>query len=212
MKAMSNDKQRLNTKTGIMLAILLLTGLTGCNSVRLESSSDPAFADRAIGKTMILGVSDRLCECRKYEEYFVDVLKNIGVDAVSCHALLQSTNDVDEAVLVDALVTNGFKSIIVTRLVAEQDRSQFVHMPGAPDYYDDFYGFYSAGTSHELGYVQHVQEFSLESNLYDVQSRRLIWSGHKSVYDTHSEMSNIKGVVKAIVKDLKEKGLLTEAL
>ena len=57
-------------------------------------------------------------------------------------------------------------------------------------------------------YVDNIMEYILEANLYDVKSRKLVWTGQKSVYDTKSEKSNIKEVVAAIIKDLKKKGLL----
>lgn len=213
MKVMKKVKSPMHTIIRILPGFLLLAAWTGCSSVRMESYSDPEFEDRPIGKTMVLGVSDRMSTSREYEDFFVDSLTELGVDAVSCHALLQPTNAVNQAVLVEALEANGFKSIIVTRLVAERDHSQYVTMsPASPEEYGDYYRFYDYGISHEVGYVDHIREFILESNLYDVQSRQLIWTASKSIYDTHSDTSNIKGVVKAIVKDLDKKHILTGRL
>ena len=51
-------------------------------------------------------------------------------------------------------------------------------------------------------------EFELETNLYDVKSKKLVWTGRKIIYDDRSDLTNLKNVIKAIIKDLGKKDLL----
>jgi hypothetical protein len=51
-------------------------------------------------------------------------------------------------------------------------------------------------------------EFDLESNLYEVNSEKLIWTGRKTVYDDASALENIKTVIQSVVADLRKQGML----
>ena len=51
-------------------------------------------------------------------------------------------------------------------------------------------------------------EFDLETNLYEVDSEKLIWTGKKTVYDDYSDLENIETVIKGVVKDLRKQGMI----
>jgi hypothetical protein len=48
----------------------------------------------------------------------------------------------------------------------------------------------------------------LETNIYDVARRKLIWSARSETFDPSSERSLVKGLVKAVTNDLREQGML----
>jgi hypothetical protein len=188
--------------TGLIVA----TGLTACTMTRMTSWSDPAFKNRPIGKTMVLGIPEEGSTSQRYEGYFVEKLQEQGVDGTSCYSLLQPTEIITEEELVQYLQQHGYDSILVTRIVGERDHAQVASGGSYPSYYGDYYGFYSHTMTHT--YVDNIMEYILETNLYDVESRKLVWTGQKSVYDIQSENSNIKDVVAAIIRDLRKKNLL----
>jgi uncharacterized protein YceK len=184
--------------------------LAGCSTVKIHSWADPEIESRKIGKTMVLGVAESDSLCREYEILFVDSLTEVGVDAHSFHALLQKADPVTEEVFAAALQENGYDSIIVTRKLSEVDRQQAVPVGYYPSYYGNYYGYYSHAfsLSYDTAYVQSFMEFELETNLYDVKTKKLVWTGRCTVYDDRTDRTNMKGVIKGIIKDLGEKGLL----
>ena len=186
--------------------LIMLAGLTGCFTTKITSWSDPAFENRPIGKTMVLGISETGSTSQRYEGYFVEKLQEQGIDGTSCYSLLQPTDVITEEQLVQYLQEHNYDSILVTRLLDERDHTQVSTTGSYPSHYGDYYGYYSYGMTQT--YVDNIMEYILETNLYDVKSRKLVWTGQKSVYDTNSEKSNIKEVVGVIIKDLKKKGLL----
>ena len=190
----------------VTAGLLVTVGLTACTTSKLTSWSDPAFENRPIGKTMVLGIPEEGSTSQRYEGYFVEKLLEQGIDGTSCHTLMKPTDVISEEQLVQYLQKYGYDSILVTRLMDERDHTQVSSMGSYPSHYGDYYGFYSYGMSQT--YVDNIMEYILETNLYDVKSRKLVWTGQKSVYDTKSEKSNIKEVVAVIIKDLKKKGLL----
>jgi len=140
----------------------------------------------------------------------VERLTEVGVEAHSLHALLQKTDPVSEEVLAAALLENNYDSILVTHKLSETDRQQVVNTGYYPSYYGNYYGYYSRAysLSYSTAYVQSFMEFELETNLYDVKTKKLVWTGRCIVYDDRSDQTNMKSIIKGVIKDLGKNGQL----
>ena len=194
----------------ICISIAIVCLLASCHTIRVHSWMDPAFKDRKIGKTMVLGVAESDSVSRQYEALFAERLTEVGVEAYSLHALLQKTDPVSEEALVAALQEHGYSSVLVTRKLSETERGQVVTTGYYPAHYGNYYGYYSYGyaLTYNTAYVQSFLEFELETNLYDVRTKKLIWTGRTVVYDDRPDFTNMKGIIKGVVKDLERKGLV----
>ena len=194
----------------ICISILTACLLASCNTVKVHSWMDPQFEGRKIGKTMVLGVAESDSISRQYEALFVERLTELGVDTQSLHALIQKTDPVSEEALMTALKEHNYDSILVTRKLSETERQQVVTTGYYPSHYGNYYGYYSHAysLSYNTATVQSFLEFELETNLYDVKTEKLVWTGRKIVYDDRSDLTNMKGIIKGVVKDLSKKGLL----
>jgi hypothetical protein len=197
-------------KSILLLASFVTCLLASCNTVKVHSWTDPEFAGRSIGKTMVLGVADSDSVSRQYEALFVDHLAESGIKADSLHALLQKTDPVSEEALVAALQKHNYDSILVTRKLSETERQQVVTTGYYPSHYRSYYGYYSHAytLSYNTAYVQSFLEFELETNLYDVKTQKLVWTGRTIIYDDRSDQTNMKGIIKGVVKDLGKQDLL----
>ena len=196
----------------VILSALLLTFLAACSTVKVDSWSAPEATNRKMGKTAILAIADSDALARQYEDIFVQALSEKGVQASALHTVMNISGKLTKETLTAALKKNGYTSIIITRKLSEAEQKQ-VHSTFMPTYYDDYYGYYAHYyPAFPMGYNStqsySFTEFSLESNLYDVQTQKLIWSGRQIVYDDRSDESNLKGMVKGLVKDLAKKGML----
>lgn len=194
----------------IYLALITASLLASCNSIKVHSWMDPQFEGRAIGKTMVLGVAESDSLSRQYEALFVEYLTEADVAVDSLHALVQKTDPVSEAALVAALQEKGYDSILVTRKLSETERQQTITTGYYPSHYGNYYGYYSHAytLSYNTASVQSFLEFELETNLYDVKTKKLVWTGRKIVYDDRSDLTNMKTIIKGVVKDLEKNGLL----
>ena len=194
-----------------LLAVSALGMLSACNTANVQSWTDPQFKGRPIGKTMILGVVEDADVCREYESLFAGRLLELGVTAASLHAdHITSSGKVSKDALTTLLKQEGFDSIIITRLVSQQQGKQFYSTNRYPSYYGNYYGYYdnSFGLSSSKTETRTFMEFDLETNLYEVDSEQLIWTGKKTVYDDSSDLENIKAVIKGVVNDLHKQGMI----
>ena len=108
------------------------------------------------------------------------------------------------------VLSNKFDSIIVTSVLSEDDRQQMIATgytatPNMGGYRGGYWGGYgmSYSLNPNMALVSNSTTFEIESNLFDVPSQKLVWSGRNEVFDGDSPMKNIKKVVKSVFGELK---------
>lgn len=189
--------------------ILLI--LVGCSTLSMDTWSDPEISERPLGKVMVLAIAEQATTCRLFEGHFTEQLAARGVDAVSGHVVLPADEDLSREQLEAALKEGGYDSLVLTRLLNESIRNQVVHAGYTTSYpagYGHYYDYYAYGVIEPVTYVDSYMEYRLETNVFDVQTGKMVWGGTMSVYDTSSEKKNIKKVVNGVIRDLEKKRLL----
>ena len=73
-----------------------------------------------------------------------------------------------------------------------------------------YFGFYRSRFSyaHDPGYSSTSTTVRLETNLYDVKTEKLIWSGQSETFSRDSKDQIIKDVIKAVINDLQKNKLI----
>jgi hypothetical protein len=199
-----------------IFSVLLFGGLTSllltsCSSLTDQSWTNPDFEGRKLGKTMVMGLADSKGLTAQYEAMFINGLATYGVSAQSMQAEFPQIDLYNKEKIVGLLQTNRFDSILVTRLLSSDDRQRQSVGSFIPTLDDSAWGnvqiyVFAPNTS----YVQNLMEYVLETNLYDVRSKQLIWSGRKSVYDDSSDLENLKKVIRSVMEDLRNNKMLTD--
>ena len=192
--------------TSSKLVLIGVVGLlTGCGMLHVDSWVNPEYPSRPVGKIMILGIGKTVEISRQYENLFIDRLTKLGVEADSMHRYVCREDLVTEDEIVEILKEHACDSIIITRLLAEKER----HYVGGgyPDHYWHYYGFYS--NAFDARTVESLVEYDLETNLYDVETRSLVWSGREVVYSDRPAQSNMKDVIKALLKSLQHANMVS---
>ena len=184
--------------------------ITGCSSLQIDSWTDPAAKGRPMGKAMVVGVTDSEALQRQYEGLFVEHLKQAGVEAMASSDHFPADTRLEKEPLQEKLAGEGVTSLLVTRVIDEKEKAQYVAPVSYPSSYNSFFGYYrySFDYVHSPGYVNTYVEIHLETNLYDVETGKLVWSGRKKITDDRSDKKNMEQVIKATVKDLQKNGLL----
>ena len=73
-----------------------------------------------------------------------------------------------------------------------------------------YFGFYHSRYSyaHDPGYSSTSTTVRLETNLYDVKTEKLIWSGKSKTWSKDSKDQIINDVIKAVIDDLQNNKLI----
>jgi hypothetical protein len=183
-----------------------------CTTIRVKSWKSPDVSERPIGKTMVLAIAPNTELCRKYESLFLSRFGEVGVEALSLADLGEPYEKLEKEKLVALLQNNDFDSILVTRVMAlgdQQEVGPFNNLPPSYGTYSDFY-FEVYVDPYLMGRDQIFMEYHLETNLYDVPSQKLVWTGRNVIYDNRSDNDNLSGIIRSVIRDLERKDLLQE--
>lgn len=198
-----------------------MIGLFSCNSTKVTSSwkTDEAAA-ASFKKIIVLGIikdKDRALR-QELETQLVSYLKEQGYDA---HAALQEYGPKafarsGEEAIVQKLKNSGYDAVLTTVLLDKTKEHNYnpgtVSYQPVGTYYNRFRRYYSTvyDRVYTPGYYSTSTNFFLESNLYDVNSGKLIYSVQSKAFDPSSATTLGNDYAKTIIRDMKKNGLLVK--
>ena len=183
--------------------------MSGCASTKVgETWVSETHTGGPVSDVLVIGVTDQETIRRVYEDKFVQQLSAIGVDAVSSADALaiHAGNKVEKEDVLEVVRKYGNDAVLITHLVSEEKKEVY-HPPryygGYYDYYDYAYDF-----SYQQGYYTTDTIIRLETNLYDVQTEKPIWSGQSRTWNPSSDEKLIDEVIETVIKSMQESNLL----
>jgi len=205
-----------------LLLLLSLTGLMiACaTSTQLRKSwSDPSLANNPVkpfNKVLVIVKARNDMYKRPAEDQLVAQIKK--GNAVPSYTYLTPA-DTAQKELVEKLIKDGFDGVIMMRVKAVVQTETI--NPGTS--YSTWYGYsspygYSSGVSYELGSyernatsnvdVNSAKDYIIETNIYSLESKMLLWSGVTASMSAKKIDPAIKGIVDTIRKELQKKGFI----
>lgn len=196
----------------IMAAVLFLTACATPTRITAVWTDNPKTFPE-VGSVVVFATVNDLEARMKAEMALSQQLTVEGLEAVpgmkmfSPDFLKQS----DHSNAVSAVLKEkGVDAVMMVSVKRVDQEENFVPGPyyGNPYYYR-FYGPYGGWND---GYVSTSTEILLETNIYDVNTDKLLYKSQSRTVDPSSVDDTIDSYVPVIIKDLKTKGLLPEKL
>ena len=192
---------RTTTKLFGALFILMLFFMTSCASTKVTGEwKDPNFTAKQFKKILVMGIAKQPDDRILYEDEFVRQLKAKGVMATSSHTLIDRDNMWDKATIVQTVKSKEFDSVIITRVVDAQARQQNYYKYNMYDYYSRF-----ASPSRT---TVNQQKFGFESNLYDAETEKLVFSLFSDTYAQNNIKKRLGSYINTVVNKLVQNNLL----
>ena len=203
------------TKPFCALSIFLLLFMTSCASTKVVSEwKNPDLTAKKYKKIMVIGVAKQPDRRRSYEDEFVRQLQAKGVMAISSHTLIPRDKMRDRATIAQNIEGMGIDGVIITRLMELKDKKQFFGERDRVPYdkHNNMYEYYnssfviapSSGASNPTNY----QKFGFESNLYDTESEKLVFSLSSNTYAQDNIDKRLGSYIKTVVNKLSQHNLL----
>ena len=189
-----------------MVAVLLTVACSGTDltTKRIE----PTDTLKPVSDILVILVADKDETRRFFEDRFVAAFKSVGVDAIGSADAIPMPSDLElgkEAIL-QAVEKYESDAVLITHLAdieyAESRSRANPQEYGFHSYYGFLYRYY-----HDPGYSRTYSTIVLETNLFDVQTEKLIWSGQTKSMD-RAKKEVINDVISLVVRDLMNKKLL----
>jgi hypothetical protein len=184
--------------------------MAACSTTKLtETKVYPDFHGHRVSDILVITVTDKEDVRKSFENTFVQQLKDAGVDAVSSIDVIPIPPDqkLEKREILKAVEKYKNDAVIITHLVGVKTRE--VYHPPERRYYG-YYGYYGSvyDYAYEPGYYSEDTFVLLETNLFDVQTEKPIWSGQSETWNPESTHQVIDEVIKVVIDELKRYNLL----
>jgi hypothetical protein len=104
--------------------------------------------------------------------------------------------------ILDAVHQNNNDAVIITHVIGKEEKDSYTR---ADIDRNRFFGFYRSRyrSAHSPGYASTSTTVRLETNLYDVKTEKLMWSGKSKTWSKDSKDQIINDVIKTVINDLQ---------
>lgn len=193
---------------------LVNAGCAGSTKV-LGSWSDPSHDYTAVKKIAVVGASKNEVMRKYFEESFVQELAKYKIQAVASFQILKVSDPatIDKDAATAQLRDAGCTHVLVTRLVDQQTVQEYrppttyaVGMSpgyGYPGWYGGWGTYWGTTYAYEPGRIEVSTVVQMESNLYDLASGKLMWSGATQTKVTTVAQEEVKPFVSTLVNEMR---------
>lgn len=204
-------------------AAVCLIFATSCSLTNLNAVwKDPQYQGGKLKNVLVIGGSTNQVVRRIFEDEFTARLKSRGTNAIPSYSIFPSEETLDKDTIESNSRDLGVDAILITRVVDTKVKRELTPQPYNA-YYRGTY-FYDWPNRHSRFYTQgslarsryyddryynnEYEVVNVETNLYDVQTGKLIWSGMSDTVIGGSNELEITSLVEVIMKSLAENQLL----
>lgn len=140
---------------------------------------------------------------RIFEQKFVEQLKSAGTNAtLSVDAIPMPVDlDLKKETIFNAATQFEKDAVIITRLIDKEEQDVYTRGGRA---HRGYYGSYA----YDRGYSSTRRILLLETNLYDVKTEKLIWSGQSKTSSKDSKSQIVNAIIKIVIDDLQNNNLI----
>jgi hypothetical protein len=209
---MSLKNKRIGKAAGMLVTAIFLTA---CANTKISQSWVEPGNKRSYDDILIIGIAQSEQNRRAYESHFVESLRAVGTEAEASYKLIKSNEQIDRDTVKKAIAGMDITAVLVTHMVAVDEETiyrptmDYMPMYGG-GYYGGLYSYYPHVNSYvsRPGYYTTHETYTLETNLYDVESEELVWSARSRTFSPESVQEVIVDLTKLLIDDLQEKNLL----
>jgi hypothetical protein len=203
-------EENMTVRRLIATALALLM-LVGCASTTLRDSwLDPDFRDGPFRKILVVAVHPNPTESRLFEDIFAQQVATTGAQAIPGWRAIAQDAKVEEQVWNAAVEASGADALVLVRLLRMDRRTSVTTavVPAGP-VWGYGWGYYNAWVA-----VPEVRQYDIatvETRVFDVRSRKLVWSGMTETFEPTSVAKETPGFARVILTELARRGLVSHA-
>ena len=200
-----------NAKVFCCALILSLMVLAGCAKKVAVNDIwiDETYYDRQYESVLVIGLAEKITFRNLFEGNLVNQLRRAGVEAFPSYEILPYTNMLNREAVLTAVAKYGIDSVLVTSLVGTDIKTIYYSDQNASysnpysysRFINDAVNRSDSTASYDVGIL------FLKTNLYDVNSEKLVWSLTSETEFTY-RANSLNDAVKLVIDMLRNDGLI----
>jgi len=211
---MDTNYRRRSMRNGAIkwFACVVLSGvlIIACGGTKLNTTKvDEARLGKPVSDILVIAITYEKELRHSFEDKFVAQFKTAGIEAVSSADVIpiSEKQQLEKDAILKAVNKFENDAVIIIHMVGVEEKEIITRSPSSGRGY---YGHYlwAYGNTHQPGYSSTRITVRLATNLYDVKTEKLIWSGKSETLRPDSVNQIIDDVIKVVIQDLQKNKLL----
>lgn len=194
-----------------LAALFVLLAVAGCASTSIRSAwFDPSYKGGPFKRILVAGIGGSLADRRVFEDIFTQKLKVAGVDGVAGYVVAADDARGSEASWTAAVEKSGADGLLLIQVLSVDTRTQVstVIVPASPWGFGPYGGWWGSPAMVAVPDVRQYDVATVESRLFDVKSKRLVWAGTTETINPSSVAKEAPGFAELIIEQLAARGLV----
>jgi len=164
-------------KVKYFVIFVLSVFIAACANTEVTQSWHEANLNKSYKHPMIIGISDSQQTRQVFEKYFTAELKKINVAAIPSYKLINSKQKMNRETVAKAVRGTDIDAVFVTYLVSSEQEIKNHESPLSQGYSGDVESSRMSDTLVSTrGRTSSTEIVTLKTDLYDVQTKSLVWS------------------------------------
>ena len=202
------------------LVLVLLMLLTSCAKTKFTKQwTAEDFNDQPYDDILVLVVADKMGNRQDAENYIVEKLGEIGIDAIPSYDILPKTETIDADAVDKAIDGLQLDAVIVMYATGVTEDEYFIPTRRFGVYagygyghahYGSFYDYYPHAFTYVYvpGYDNRHYVVALETSLFDLDTGKMVWSGQSNTFAPDSVDDVIHSITVLTIKELRKKNII----
>ena len=198
-----------------LTAIIILLIFSACSTTTLSGVwRDQNYHGKRFKKLLVVGISSGNIYRRLVEDTFCRQFRAYGIAAFPSYSLFSLEELKDKKALAAKIKGMGFDSMLISEVTGKKTRQSI--QPGHT-YVTGGFGYYEPPSSrrawndyyrrayeiiHEPPYIIQYEVVSIENNLYDVRTEKLVWGAVSDTIVEGKMKDLISSFTEVVIKDL----------
>jgi hypothetical protein len=201
----THNVKRLMTASSVLLLGLFLASCGGSTQL-VETWAEPTYKPKPTPKVMVVALGENERRVKSFEDIFGSYFVARKIEMLKGNEL-KATNVPDVEAFKKIVHDSGADLCVITKLVDITDET--VYHPGTTSYVP-VTGYYGMGYYYQSsyamvndpGYISTSKVYKIETNVYDVATEKLIWSGLSETTDPADFEDGVNSFAAVVVGDL----------
>lgn len=203
-----------------LIALLFAISLSSCANTKFTKQwIDEDFNKQPYDDILVLVVADKMGNRQDAENYIVQKLGEIGIDAMPSFDILPKTETIDREAVGNAIDGLQLDAVIVMFATGVTEEEYFIPTRRVGVYsgygyghahYNSFYNYYPHAFNYVYipGYDNTHYVIALETSLFDLDTGKMVWSGQSNTFAPESVDDVIHNITVLMISELQKKSLI----
>ncbi len=197
--------------------VALAALLSGCETTTIRSAwFDTEFTGPPMRKIVVVGGGINSTESRVFEDQFAEKLRAAGVEAIAGHTVGLDDEKQGHDAFVAAVNNTGAQGLLLVRLLGVDTRTQVrtTMVQGGMGWGRGYWGGpwgpggASMRTMVPVQYVSQYDVAAVETKLFDVQTRQVVWAATTSTHNPRTVARETPAFADIIIGQLASRSII----